>query len=158
VKHTYLYPLKDGELPLWRMARTGAADLFDSPQEEPPSVMWEHYMRLSDALGAARDELHKRLESRDRICIGRHYMIPGSLCEVAQSHERDADQVVRYVTRDLWDAPLFYGITWANVVGTLQRAAGQDGRDEWAEIQGFCAVNRMSKDNGKGIRVVPVWM
>lgn len=152
MKHTYLYPLEDGELPLWRMARMGAADLFGSPEEEPPSATWEHYITLGDALGDAREELHKRLESRDRVCIGRHYVIPGSLCEVAQSHEREADQVVRYVTEQLWDAPVFDRTLFANVWDKLKRTDGRDGSDGWADsICLFLGTHR-------GRRVIPVWM
>lgn len=158
MRYTYLFPLEDGELPLWRMARMGAADLFDSPDEEPPSPMWEHYIRLSDALGDARGELHKRLESRDRICIGRHYVIPGSLCEVAQSHEREADATVRVITRELWDAPYFYSHTYLNTYSALEKVAGRDGRDVWSEIKAFCVKHQVTKENGRRIRVVPVWM
>jgi len=158
VKHTYLYPLEDGELPLWRMARTGATDLFNSPDGDPPSPMWEHFTRLSDALGEARGELHKRLESRDRICIGRHYVIPGSFCEVARSREREADDVVRLITRDLWEAPYFRTPLCRDVLSLLKGTAGQGGRDDWAAIRAFCSKYHVTKENGRRFRVVPVWM
>lgn len=85
-------------------------------------------------------------------------MIPGSLCEVAQSHERNADRTVREITRKLWDAPYFYGPTYANVRSLLAKTAGRDDRDDGDAIDAFCKEHRVTKDNGKRIRVVPVWM
>lgn len=159
MKHTYIYPIGDEELCLWRTSRMGAEDLFGYPDvDKSPDTEWVLQSRISDALGAARDELHKRLETRDRICIGRHYMIPGSLSEVARSHEWDADRTVREITQKLWDAPHFYGHTFVDVRSRLIKTAGQDGRDDRDVIDAFCKEHRVTKDNGKRIRVVPVWM
>lgn len=152
MKHTYLYPLEDGELPLWRMARMGAADLFGDVHESDV----QFYLGLSDALGEAREELHKRLESRDRICIGRHYVIPGSLCEVAQDRARSADGVVREITELLWDAPIFRGDLYTLTFAHLKRSAGRGGRDAWGGIDAFLRAHTEEPEGSH--RIIPVWM
>lgn len=131
------------------MARTGTSDLYETPEGEPPSVEWSAYMRIGDALGDARKELRKRLEDRDRICIGRHYVIPGSFCEVAQDRARSADGVVREITELLWDAPLFR-------FAHLKRSAGRGGRDAWGDIDAFLRAHTAEPEGSH--RLVPVWM
>jgi hypothetical protein len=158
VKHTYLYPIEDGELWLWRSARTDATDLFGSPGVDAAEEEFQLHVILGDALGSARELLMRRLKRRDRVCIGQSYMIPGSRCEAAQEREAEADSTVREITQELWRAPYFYGTTWANVVSTLKKTAGRDGRDEWPDIQAFCNAHRCTKENGKRTRVIPVWM
>lgn len=151
-KHSYLYPLRDDERWLWRTARMDGSDLFGTPDPDtaPPSE-WVLNVGVSEALGAVRDELHRRLESRPRICIGRHYAIPGSLCESAQAHEIEADWTVREVTGLTWDAPSLGGDVLSLVQVALHRSAGQDGRDDWGTIEPFLTSHR-------GQRVIPVWM
>lgn len=151
MKHTYLYPLEDGELWLWRAGRMGGSDLFGDPEVGAPDADWVLNAQVADALGAVRDRLMKRLESRDRICIGRQYMIPGSLCEVAQSRERDADQTVREITAEFWDAAHLDGYPYANTYSRLKKVAGQDGRDDWGTIKNFLVSHRRQ-------RLIPVWM
>lgn len=152
MKHTYLCPLEDGELWLWRASRADCADLFGDPDvDDSQGVDWDLNARVGDALAKAREELHRRLESRDQICIGRHYAVPGSLCDVARGREREADTTVRSLTLELWDAPPLSGSLFAIVWAELSRTAGRDGRDDWAEISAFL-------DKHRDHRVVPVWM
>ena len=151
MKHTYLYPLEEGELWLWRAGRMGCSDLFGDPETRAPNEEWRLDVEIADALGAARDELRKRLESRDRICIGRHYMIPESLCEVAQGREADADRTVRDITRRFWDAVHLDSYAYADTYNELKETAGRDGRDDWETVRNFLATHRRR-------RVVPVWM
>lgn len=158
MKHTYLYPLEDGELWLWRAARMGGADLFGNPVAAAPDEEWVLHVQTSEVLDRARAELHRRLEPRDRVCIGRHYVIPGSHCETARERAWSADGTVRSVTGELWEAPYFHGHTYANVFGALAKVAGRDGRDDWRSIEAFCRKYRCTPDNGKRFRVVPVWM
>lgn len=158
MKHTYLYPLEDGELWLWRAARMGGSDLFGGPDTAAPEEEWGLYVRTSEALDRARAELHRRLEPRDRICIGRHYVIPGSHCETAREREREADGTVRSFTERLWEAPYCHGHTYADTVNDLRKTAGRDGRDDWETIEAFCQKYRCTPDNGKRFRVVPVWI
>lgn len=158
MKHTYLYPIADGELWLWRAARMDAWDLFGSPDLEADGEEWRLHREIGEASAKARDELHKRLKSRDRVCIGRSYVIPGSLCDVAKERAREADATVRDITQELWEAPYFYGHTWAWVIGSLKIAGEGGGRDEWADLQVFCKAHRCTKENGKRTRVIPVWM
>jgi hypothetical protein len=158
VKHTYLYPIEDGELWLWQAARMDASELFGGPGEGASDEEFRLHVSLGDALGSARELLMKRLETRDRVCIGRSYVIPGSLDDAAKEREREADGTVKDLTRELWDAPYFYGTLWAYVIGTLKIGAGQGGRDEWPDIQAFCKTHRVTKGNDKRTRVIPVWM
>lgn len=151
MKHTYLYPLRDGELWLWRAARMDATDLFGSPDADTaPDVEGSLAVGISDALGAARDELHKRIKDRPSICIGRHYVIPDSLCDVAREREVEADQVVRNISYRFWDAAHLHRIPYADTYNELKKGAGLNGRDDWAALQEFLATHR-------GQRVVPVW-
>ncbi len=157
MKHTYLYPLMPGEKWLWRAARMNAADLFgpDDMEESDPAYLLP--LRVGDEIAGARTELHRRLKSRDRICAGEHYLIPGSLCEVAQERGRDADWIVRNVTMEIWEPLPFGGIRYANVRMELVKGAGQKGRSEAEEIRAFCSANRATPENPKPM-VIPVWM
>lgn len=151
VKHTYLYPLEDEEGWLWRVARTSGSDLFGDPDVEAPDGEWLMSVRISEALEEARSELHERLRSRDRICIGRHYVIPDSLHRGARERAKQADGVVSVITRELWEAPVLNGLVYANVVSRLKGTTGRDGQDDWNTISAFLSRYR-------GRRVVPVWM
>lgn len=156
MKHTYLYPLEPGERWLWRAARMGAGDLFGVPDTNEVQPLLVIESRIADALGEAQKELHKRLESRDRICIGRHHVIPGSLDGVEPERARSADGVVRGITERLWDAPLFRGDLYTYVFTELERTAGRWGRDEWGDIAAFLRTYGMSP--AEPYRLVPVWM
>jgi hypothetical protein len=156
MKHTYLYPLAAGERWLWRAARMDAGDLFGLPDTEEIQPLWVMESRISDVIDQAREELHRRLESRDRICIGRHYVIPGSLCEGAQDRARSADGVVRGITERLWDAPLFRGDLYTFTLTELRRSAGRGGRDGWGDIAAFLRTYGMVP--AEPYRLVPVWM
>lgn len=156
MKHTYLYPLEPGERWLWRAARMEAGDLFGLPDTDEIRPLWTMQSRISEAVGEAREELYKRLESRDRICIGRHYVIPGTLDEGAQDRARSADGVVREITKKLWDAPLFRGDLYTFVFTELRRSAGRGGRDEWRDIDTFLRTYGMIPT--EPYRIVPVWM
>ncbi|MCP9209550.1 hypothetical protein [Streptomyces cucumeris] len=151
MKHTYLYPLKEGERWLWRAGRMDGADLFSSPDTDAPDVEWSLSVGIADAVGAARNQLHERLHERERICVGRHYVIPGSLCEVAQERAREADQAVHRITEAFWDAQHLDGIPYANAYSWLKKVAGQGGRDDWKAIRNFLVAYRRW-------RVIPVWM
>lgn len=156
MKHTYLYPITDQELWLWRASRMDGSDLFGSPPADAPDVEWSLDHGIGESLFAARNELHKRLKSRDRICIGRHYVIPGSLCEAAQDRQRLADITVCRVTELLWDAPYFIPRFREEVYVLLEPVAGRDGRDSLVEIRDFLKYCGSPSENQ--IRVVPVWM
>jgi hypothetical protein len=158
VKHTYLFPLGKGERWLWRTARMDAGDLFGLPDTEEIEPLWVMQARIADAIGEAREELHERLKSRDRICIGRHYVIPGTLCEGAQDRARSADGVVREITEMLWDAPLFRGELYTRTFQHLERSAGRGGRDGWGDIAAFLRTYGMLPEEGEHYRLVPVWM
>jgi hypothetical protein len=133
-----------------------AGDLFGIPDTEEIRPLWVTQARISDAIGEARDELHRRLESRDRICIGRQYVIPGTLDEGAQDRARSADGVVRGITEKLWDAPLFRGDLYTFVFTELRRSAGRGGRDSWGDIAQFLHTYGMIP--AEPYRLVPVWM
>lgn len=156
MKHTYLHPLHADELWLWRAARMDAGDLFGMPGTEDVDSVWSIELGISDALGRAREELHRRLNSRDRICVGRHYVIPGTLDEGAQDRARSADVTVHGLTRELWDAPVFTGDVYTKVYLQLERTAGRDGRDTWAEMLPFLRMYGFAP--AEPWRVVPVWM
>jgi hypothetical protein len=156
VKHTYLYVLPPGKTWLWNAARRGATDLTGSPDEDAPQEDWTHYIRLSDHLGHLRDLLHKEIEDQPRVCIGRHYVIPGSLCGVAQERARAADLTVHRITRALWDAPRFEGAVFDTVRGELERNAGCEHDRDWREIRRFLIEYKGSPE--RTVRLVPVWM
>ena len=79
MKHTYLYRLPVGSRWLWTAGRAGAEDLFMSPETgDGTDPDWQAYIGLSDHLGHMRDLLHKAIEDQPRVCIGKHYAIPGS--------------------------------------------------------------------------------
>jgi hypothetical protein len=156
VKHTYLYPITSAELWLWRASRMDGGDLFGNPPVDAPDAEWSLCVGIADAIGAARTELHKRLETRDRICIGRHYVIPGSLDEGARARGRDADGTVRGLTELLWDAPPFLDDTYGLAYVELKATAGTGGRDEWSEIRSFLGKHVSTQENP--VRLVPVWM
>lgn len=156
MKRTYLYPLEQGERWLWRAARMDDCDLYGTPDTEEIEPLWTMRERIANVIGEAREELEKRLESRDHICIGRHYVIPGSLDEAAQERARSADGVVREITERLWDAPLFRGDLYTFTFKELERSAGHGGRDEWPEIAAFLRTYGMIPE--QPYRLVPVWM
>jgi hypothetical protein len=133
-----------------------AGDLFGLPDTEEIEPLWTMQSRISEAVGEARDELYKRLKSRDRICIGRHYVIPGTLDEGAQDRACSADGVVRTITEVLWDAPLFRGSLYTCVYTELHRSAGRGGRDAWGDIAAF--LRMYGKVPADPYRLVPVWM
>lgn len=152
MKHTYLYRLPEGKRWLWTAGRAGAADLFLSPEAgDGTDPDWQAYIGLSDHLGHMQDLLRKAVEDEPRVCIGEHYMIPGSFCEVSQSRESEASEAVRLVTLWTWDAPTLADTTLFRLRTTLGRTAGRDGADSRAELMAFLEGN-------KGHRIVPVWM
>ncbi|MER6605727.1 hypothetical protein ABT282_07380 [Streptomyces sp. NPDC000927] len=150
MKHICLYALEDGEEWLWRVSRRDASDLFGSPGADAPDVMWDLDRKVSDALSEARENFLARLIERDRICVGRHYVVPGSLCEGARARAEEADPIVREITDLTWDAPVLDQDLYSYIRVRLGRAAGQDGRDDQKVIDNFLDANR-------GRRVVPVW-
>lgn len=151
MKNTYLYVPNDADLWLWWGGRMGAADLFGDPELSAPDSEWALNAHVSEALGAVRDVLHKRLESCDRVHIGQHYMIPGSRCEVTREREARADTAVREITRLTWDAPFILDHL-VDSLGALLRGMPVSGyRDGWVQIEAFLGSNR-------GRRVIPVWM
>lgn len=151
MKNTYLYTLPSGARWLWTAGRAGAADLFRSPEVDAPQEDWVKYTGLSDHLGHMRDMLHEVIKEEPRVCIGNHYMIPGSLCEVSQSRESEASEAVRLVTLWTWDAPQLEDTTFFQLRNTLARTAGRDGADSRADLMAFLEAS-------KGRRIVPVWM
>lgn len=151
VKHTYLYPLESGEEWLWQASRCDAVDLFGNPALDAPETLWQLSVKVGGAVANVREEFHKRLESRDRVCIGRHYVVPGSRCDAAQDRAQEADLTVHAVTVSTWDAPPLDGTHYANTFALLSGVAGRDGRDGWEDIRKFLVAYR-------GHKVVPVWM
>jgi hypothetical protein len=152
VKHTYLYRLPAGKRWLWTAGRAGAADLFLSPETgDGTDSDWQGYIGLSNHLGHMQELLHKAVEDEPRVCIGEHYMIPGSFCEVSQSREAEASETVRLVTLWTWDAPVLEGTTLSRLRATLNRPTDAEGMSSRAERMAFLAAN-------EGHRIVPVWM
>jgi hypothetical protein len=152
MKNTYLYVLPPGKRWLWTAARAGAEDLFLSPETgDGTDPDWQGYIGLSNHLGHMRDLFHAAIEDQPRVCIGNHYMIPGSFSEVSQSREADASETVRLVTLWTWDAPTLEGTTLFQLRTTLGRSTGRDGMDSRAELRAFLDAN-------EGHRIVPVWM
>lgn len=152
MKHTYLYRLPAGKRWLWTAGRAGAEDLFLSPEVEGGTDPdWQGYIGLSNHLGHMRDLLHKAVEDEPRVCIGKHYMIPGSFCEVSQSREAEASETVRLVTLWTWDAPVLEGTTLFRLRTTLGRPTDAEGMSNRAERMEFL-------DASTGHRIVPVWM
>lgn len=151
MKHTYLYPVVNNDLWLWRAGRMDADDLFGVPNLNAPDDFWAMNVGIADALGAARKRLFGRLKNRDRICVGRHYAIPGSLSDTAQERQREADLVVHQITSLTWDAPILDSYLSNEMRLLLRQSAGTEGRDEWSEISTFLAAQ-------EGHRVIPVWM
>lgn len=152
MKHTYLYRLPAGKRWLWTAGRAGAEDLFMSPETgDGTDPDWQAYIGLSDHLGHMRDLLHKAIEDQPRVCIGKHYAIPGSFSEVSQSREADASERVRLVTLWTWDAPVLEGTTLSRLRLTLNRPTDAEGMSGRAERMEFLAAN-------EGHRIVPVWM
>lgn len=152
MKNTYLYTLPAGKRWLWTAGRAGADDLFLSPEAgDGTDADWQAYIGLSNHLGHMRDMFHKVIEDQPRVCIGNHYMIPGSLCEVSQSREGDASEMVRLVTLWTWSAPVLEDTILFQLRTTLNRSTGQNGMDSRADLMAFLDAN-------KGRRVVPVWM
>lgn len=152
MKHTYLYTLPEGKRWLWTAGRAGAADLFLDPETgDGTDPDWQSYIGLSNHLGHMRDLLHAAIRDEPRVCIGRHYMIPGSFCEVSQSREADASETVRLVTLWTWDAPVLEGTTLSRLRMTLNRPTDAEGMSSRAERMAFLDAN-------EGRRIVPVWM
>lgn len=152
MKHTYLTTLPAGKRWLWTAGRAGAADLFLSPETgDGTDPDWQKYIALSNHLGHMQELFHAAIEDEPRVCIGRHYMIPGSLCEVSQEREGMASETVRLVTLWTWDAPELADTILFRLRTTLSRSTGQDGMDSRADLMAFL-------DAHKGRRVVPVWM
>lgn len=152
MKHTYLYRLPAGKRWLWTAGRAGAADLFLSPETgDGTDADWQAYIGLSNHLGHMQDLLHKAVEDEPRVCIGKHYMIPGSFCEVSQSRESEATETVRLVTMWTWDAPVLEGTTLSRLRMTLNRPTDAEGMSSRAERMEFLDANQ-------GHRIVPVWM
>lgn len=152
MKHTYLYRLPAGKRWLWTAGRAGAADLFLNPETgDGTDPDWQGYIGLSNHLGHMQDLLHKAVEDEPRVCIGKHYMIPGSFCEVSQSREAEATETVRLVTLWTWDAPVLEGTTLSRLRMTLNRPTDAEGMSSRAERMAFLDAN-------EGRRIVPVWM
>jgi len=152
VKDTYLYRLPAGKRWLWTAARAGADDLFLAPEsDDGTDADWLSYIGLSNHLGHMRELFHKVIEDQPRVCIGHHYMIPGSFSEVAQSREAEASETVRLVTLWTWDAPELRDTTLFQLRTTLGRSTGQNGMDSRADLMAFLDANQ-------GHRIVPVWM
>lgn len=152
MKHTYLCTLPEGKRWLWTAGRAGAADLFLSPETgDGTDPDWQAYAGLLDHLGHMRDLFHAAIEDQPRVCIGRHYMVPNSFCEVSQSREGEASETVRLVTLWTWDAPVLEDTTLFQLRTTLGRTAGRDGADGRADLMAFLNAN-------KGRRIVPVRM
>lgn len=151
MKHTYLYTLPPGKTWLWTAGRAGASDLFRSPEVDGPEGDWVKYVGLSSHLGSMQDALHKAIKEEPRVCIGKHYMIPGSLCEVSQSREAEASETVRLVTLWTWDAPVLEGTTLFRLRTTLNRPTDSEGMSSRAERMAFLEANT-------GRQIVPIWM
>ena len=152
MKHTYLYRLPAGKRWLWTAGRAGAADLFLSPETgDGTDPDWQGYIGLSNHLGHMQELLHKAIEDEPRVCIGKHYMIPGSFCEVSQERESLASETVRLVTLWTWDAPELVDTILFRLRTTLNRPTDAEGMSSRAERMAFLEEN-------KGHRIVPVWM
>lgn len=152
MKHTYLYRLPAGKRWLWTAGRAGAADLFLPPETgDGTDPDWQGYIGLSNHLGHMQDLLHKAVEDEPRVCIGKHYMIPGSFCEVSQAREAEASETVRLVTLWTWDAPELVDTILFRLRTTLNRPTDAEGMSSRADRMAFLEEN-------KGHRIVPVWM
>ncbi|MEV8335079.1 hypothetical protein [Streptomyces niveus] len=79
MKHTYLYPLPDDALFLWRAGRTSASDLFGHPPVTADVSLWTVLASLDEQFSDARDAVMRLIVSSDRRCIGQGYTIPWSL-------------------------------------------------------------------------------
>ncbi|MGA5442267.1 hypothetical protein ACPCKW_22495 [Streptomyces griseoincarnatus] len=148
MKHTYLYPLPDDAVFLWRLGRTSASDLFGLPGE--PDEQWMTLITLDDAFGTARETVMRLIEDADRVCLGRRYVVPGSLDPASPEVEEGVERATREVTHLLWDAPLLSGELTARVLATLSSGRAP-GRDPLVDIAAFLRAH-------DGRRVIPVWM
>ncbi|MFF4188449.1 hypothetical protein ACFYZ9_35150 [Streptomyces sp. NPDC001691] len=151
MKHTYLYPLPDDALFLWRSGRGTATDLFGTPAADNPDA-WMVLLALDEQFGAARDAVARLVQDADRVCLGRRYAIPGSLDPAIADFEDGVHPSTREVTRLLWDAPLLNPSLRTLVVAALGLPdAHVPGRDPLPEIIRFLQAH-------EGQRLIPVWM
>lgn len=150
MKHTYLYPLPEKSLFLWRAGRAYTSDLFGDPEGD--SEEWLLLVTLDEQLGQAREALAHRIKDTARVCLGRSYVIPGSVRPDDKEFGREIHPSTREITRLLWDAPHLDAILRTLVVSALGLPeADVSGRDPFDEIVRFLQAH-------EGHRLVPVWM
>ncbi|MFI1225978.1 MULTISPECIES: hypothetical protein [Streptomyces] len=150
MKRTYLYPLPDDALFLWRAGRQTATDLFGVPADSPD--MWTRLVALDEQLGEAREAVARLIKDADRVCLGQRYAIPGSLHPQSVDVEEDIHASTRKVTCLLWDAPLLEPRLRVQVdVALAIRNTEVPGRDPAALITRFLQIH-------EGQRLIPFWM
>ncbi|MCZ0984279.1 hypothetical protein O1L60_46840 [Streptomyces diastatochromogenes] len=150
MKHTYLYPLPDDALFLWRAGRQSATDLFGVPADSPD--MWTRLVALDEQLGEARETVARLIEDADRVCLGQRYAIPGSINPQITDIEEDVHASTRTVTCLLWDAPLLDPSLRTVVVTALGLPDVEvPGRDPAAVITRFLQAHEHQ-------RLIPFWM
>ncbi|MFF3730948.1 hypothetical protein ACFYXM_11645 [Streptomyces sp. NPDC002476] len=150
MKHTYLYPLPDEALFLWRAGRQTATDLFGLPADSPD--MWTRLVALDEQLGEARETVARLIENADRVCLGQRYAIPRSLHPQIADVEEDVHASPRTVTCLLWDAPLLDPSLRTLVVTALGLPHAEVlGRDPAADITRFLQAHEHQ-------RLIPFWM
>lgn len=150
MKHTYLYPLPASARFLWRVGRADVADLFGYPEEsdyDEKNDEWLIHVRMDEEIDRARKAVMSMIEDAPRVCIGKGYVIPGSLTEDGGRHHAVRTST-ESLTETFWDAPVVTARLAHEVTRTLLQ---EPGRDPVPEIHQFLTDH-------VGQHVIPVWM